>query len=42
LTATDLSFTAIDNTECEFGLELYYDASLSIPVEPSSTSDHVA
>ena len=42
LTATDLSFTASDNTECEFGLELYYDASLSIPVEPSSTSDHVA
>lgn len=40
--AFDISFSGIDNTECPFVLELYNDASLTIPVDPSDASDPIA
>ena len=40
--AFDISFTGIDNTECPFVLELFNDASLTIPVDSSDASDLIA
>ena len=41
--ALDQSFpVATDNTECLFGLELYYDAALTTQVDFTDLTDNVA
>ena len=41
--ALDQSFPiTTDNTECEFGLELYYDSALNTQVDFTDLTDNVA
>lgn len=40
--AVDLNLLNLDNTECQYRVELFYDVGLAAPVDPSILSDDVA